>query len=130
MTENETRRPLVCLLAAAETSPSVLYGLYDVLSTAGAMYGEVTSGKTGDEVLDVRIVAATKEPFRCFGEILIEPHDGLEAIDEADAINVCDMFTPGESRNHWSNDPGDVMAPVSLAPSEPIESPCCDMNRL
>ncbi len=94
MTKNETRRPLVCLLASAETSPSVLYGLYDVLSTAGAIYGELTNGKTGDEVLDVRIVAATAEPFRCFGGVMVEPHDGLNALDEADFIIVCDMYTP------------------------------------
>jgi len=94
MTKNETRRPLVCLLASAETSPSVLYGLYDVLSTAGAIYGELTNGMTGDEVLDVRIVAATAEPFRCFGGVMVEPHDGLDALDEADFIIVCDMYTP------------------------------------
>ena len=94
MTMNDTRRPLVCLLASAETSPSVLYGLFDVLSTAGAMYCEMTSGRTGDEVLDVRIVAATPEPFRCFGNIMVEPHDGIDALDAADFIIVCDMYTP------------------------------------
>jgi transcriptional regulator GlxA family with amidase domain len=72
----------------------VLYGLYDVLSTAGAIYGELTNGKTGDEVLDVRIIAATVEPFRCFGGVMVEPHDGIDALDEADFIIVCDMYTP------------------------------------
>ena len=94
MTASNTRRPLVCLLASTETSPSVLYGLYDVLSTAGALYGEMTSGKTGDEVLDVRIVAASAEPFRCFGGIMVEPHGDIEALEEADFIIVCDMYTP------------------------------------
>ncbi len=94
MTVNDTRRPLVCLLASAETSPSVLYGLYDVLSTAGAVFGELTSGITGDEVLDVRIVAASAEPFRCFGGVMVEPHDGIATLDEADFIIVCDMYTP------------------------------------
>ena len=94
MTANDTRRPLVCLIASTETSPSVLYGLYDVLSTAGAIYGEMTTGKPGDEVLDVRIVAASAEPFRCYGGIMVEPHDDLEALDEADFIIVCDMYTP------------------------------------
>jgi transcriptional regulator GlxA family with amidase domain len=94
MSNNEDRRPLVCLLASAETSPSVLYGLYDVLSTAGAIYGELTKGVTGDEVLDVRIVSATPEPFRCFGGVMVEPHAGIDALDEADFIVVCDMYTP------------------------------------
>src|SRR5262249_52619087 len=43
--------PRICLLAAEETSPSVLYGLYDVLSTAGAVYSELTSGKPGEKAL-------------------------------------------------------------------------------
>ena len=94
MAADNTARPLVCLLASAETSPSVLYGLYDVLSTAGAIYGDLTTGKTGDEVLDVRIVAATAEPFRCFGGIMVEPHASLDTIDEADVAIVCDMYTP------------------------------------
>ena len=94
MTQHAERRPLVCLLAAAETSASVLYGLYDVLSTAGAMYGEVTKGVTGDEILDVRIVSATRERFRCFGGVVVEPHDVIDAVDAADFIIVCDMYTP------------------------------------
>ncbi|MDX1424881.1 MAG: helix-turn-helix domain-containing protein [Kiloniellales bacterium] len=94
MSNSEARRPLVCLLASAETSPSVLYGLYDVLSTAGAMYGELTSGKTGDEVLDVKIVAASAKPFRCFGNVMVEPHLGIDAVDEPDFVIVCDMYTP------------------------------------
>lgn len=94
MAAKRTHRPLVCLLAAAETSPSVLYGLYDVLSTAGTIYSEVTSGKAGHEALDVRIVATTKVPFRCFGNILVEPHNSLETINEADVIIVCDIYTP------------------------------------
>jgi len=100
MNKPETRRSLVCLLASAETSPSVLYGLYDVLSTAGAMYGELTSGKTGKEVLDVRIVAASAEPFRCFGKIMVEPHVGIDAVDEADFVIVCDMYTPIDTPPH------------------------------
>ncbi len=41
MTGSGTELPRVCLLAAAETSPSVLYGLFDVLSTVGAIYPEM-----------------------------------------------------------------------------------------
>ncbi len=94
MAKSETAKPRVCLLASAQTSPSVLYGLYDVLSTAGAIYGEVTKGVTGDEVLEVRIVAATAEPFRCFGNVMVEPHLGIDAVEEAAFVIVCDMYTP------------------------------------
>jgi transcriptional regulator GlxA family with amidase domain len=44
--------------------------------------------------LDVRIVAAQAEPFRCIGNVPVEPHCGIEAIDEAAVVVVCDMYTP------------------------------------
>ncbi len=94
MAASNHKLPCVCLLAAEETSPSVLYGLYDVLSTAGVVYSELTSGKPGRKALDVRIVAATGKPFRCFGGVMVEPHDGIEQLDQTDVAIVCDMYTP------------------------------------
>ena len=55
----ERVKPLIALLAAHETSPSVLYGLYDVLYSVGAVYPDMTMGEPGPEALDVRIVAAS-----------------------------------------------------------------------
>ncbi|MFL5750129.1 MAG: hypothetical protein ACJ767_05890, partial [Chloroflexota bacterium] len=60
-------KPRVALFAAPESSPSILFGLYDVLSTVGAVYPDMTTGEAGDELLDLRIVAADAEPFRCMG---------------------------------------------------------------
>ena len=94
MTGPENGLPRVCLLAAAETSPSVLYGLFDVLSTVGAIYREMTVGEAGIQVLDVMIVGATAEPFRCYGEVMVEPHAGIGELDEADVVIVCDMYQP------------------------------------
>jgi transcriptional regulator GlxA family with amidase domain len=91
---SKDKLPRICLLAAEETSPSVLYGLYDVLSTAGAVYSELTSGSPGEKALDVRIVSVTTGPFRCFGGVMVEPHNGIEHIDETDVAIICDMYTP------------------------------------
>ena len=41
---HQPARPLIALLAAPETSSSVLYGLYDVLVSAGAVYLDMTTG--------------------------------------------------------------------------------------
>ena len=90
----ETRRPRIALLAAPETSPSVLYGLYDVLLSVGAVFPDMTTGQPGDALLDVWIVASTGEPFRCFGNILVEPHAALADVDTVDVAIVCDMYTP------------------------------------
>lgn len=85
-------RPMFCLLAAEETSPSVLYGLYDVLFSVGAFFDELTTGKAGAPVLDTRIVAARADPFRCFGGVLVEPYASIDAIERADVVVVCDMY--------------------------------------
>ena len=81
----ETRRR-IALLAAPETSASVLYGLYDVLLSVGAVYPDMTVGEPGDALLDVPIVSATKEPFRCFGNVLVEPHHSIDEVDSADVV--------------------------------------------
>jgi transcriptional regulator GlxA family with amidase domain len=78
----------------------VLYGLYEVLSTAGAVYSELTSGNPGKKALDVRIVSASTNSFRCFGGVLVEPHDSIEHVDDTDAAIVCDMYTPIDTPPH------------------------------
>jgi len=88
------RRPAIALLVAPETSASVLYGLYDVLGTVGPMWPDMTAAEPGDALLDVRIVAATAAPLRCFGNIMVEPHAALDDAGDLDAIVVCDMYTP------------------------------------
>ncbi len=90
----EEAKPNVLLLASAETSPSVLYGLYDVLYSVGAVFADMTYGVPGPEALDVRIVAADAEPFRCLGNVRVEPHAGIDEIERADVVIVCDMYTP------------------------------------
>ena len=94
MTATETKHPLVCLLASKETSPCVLYGLFDVLSTAGAIYPEMTTGDTAEPLLDVKIVAATGEPFRCYGDVMVEPQFCIDDLESVDVAIVCDMYQP------------------------------------
>lgn len=87
-------RPRVALLAAPETSASVLYGLYDVLQSVGAVYPDMTMGDAGEGLLDVFVVAATREPFRCFGNILVEPAFGVDEAGDVDVVVIADMYTP------------------------------------
>src|SRR4051794_26881550 len=92
--DTDGMRPLILLLAEENTTPSVLFGLYDVLYSVGAVYPDMTVGEPGPEALDVRIVSRTGKPFRCIGNILIEPRNGIVAHDHADAVVVCDMYSP------------------------------------
>jgi transcriptional regulator GlxA family with amidase domain len=93
-------KPLIALLAAPETSPSVLYGFYDVLLSVGAVFPDMTAGTPGDAMLDVRIVAAGAHPFRCFGNILVEPQATIDDLDDVDVAIVCDMYTPIDCAPH------------------------------
>ncbi|MFH7042443.1 GlxA family transcriptional regulator [Paucibacter sp. JuS9] len=95
-----TQRPRIALLAAPETTPSVLFGLYDVLISVGAVYPDMVGGQVGEALLDVQIVAAVAQPFRCFGNILIEPHAAIGSHSEVDAVIVCDMYTPTDRAPH------------------------------
>ena len=88
----ERTKPLIALLAAPETSSSVLYGLYDVLASVGAVYLDMTTGTPGQELLDVRIVAAEGKPFHCVANVPVDPHGSIEDIDSPDAVIVCDLY--------------------------------------
>ena len=76
----------------------MLFGLYDVLLSAGAVCQDMTTGTPGDSLLDVKIVSVTAEPFRCFGRVLVEPHAALADLGIVDAVIVCDMYTPIDDR--------------------------------
>jgi transcriptional regulator GlxA family with amidase domain len=90
---NKRKKPFIALLAAPETSASVLYGLYDVLSSVGSVYLDMVTGSPGDELLDVCIVSADGKPFHCLGNIPVVPHASIDEIEVADTIVVCDMYT-------------------------------------
>lgn len=87
------KRPLITLLVAPETSASVLYGLYDVLISTGAVFSDMVKGAPGEELLDVRIVSADGKPFHCMGNIPVEPHTGIDRVEAPDAVIVCDLYT-------------------------------------
>lgn len=91
---NAPQTPTIILLVAENTSPAVLYGLYDVLYSVGAVFPDMTLGVPGPEAMDVRIVSKDGVPFRCLGNISIEPHAAISGIDRADAVVVCDMYSP------------------------------------
>ena len=88
------RKPVVALLAAPETSSLVLYGLYDVLLSAGAVYPDMVAGALAETLLDVKVVAAAATPFRCIGNVAIEPHASVASIGHVDVAIVCDIYMP------------------------------------
>jgi transcriptional regulator GlxA family with amidase domain len=93
-------KPAIALLATPETSPSVLYGMYDVLLSVGAVYSDLTTGQPEECLFDIKIVADSDEPFRCFGNVLVEPHDGVDGVEKTDVAVVCDIYSPIDKPPH------------------------------
>lgn len=91
------RKPRISLLVTPESTPAVLYGIYDVLTMVGMVYLDMVTGVAGDEMLDVKIVAQSAEPFRCYGNIPVEPHAGIDEISGTDAVVICDRYTRFDS---------------------------------
>lgn len=87
------RRPTIALLTGPSTSAAVLYGLYDVLQSAGAVFADMTLGRPGPESLDVRIISLDGRPFRCLGNIFVEPHGSIDDAGPLDAVVICDMYS-------------------------------------
>ena len=86
-------KPSVILLAAPETSASVLYGLFDVLQSVGSVYSDMVTGTPGNALLDVRIASADGKPFRCLGNIPVHPGVSIDQLVAPDAVIVCDLYT-------------------------------------
>lgn len=88
-------RPIkVSILATPDSSPSTLYGLYDVLSTVGVAWESYVTGDHFVPQFDVRIVAATSEPFRCAGDTLISTHGSIEDVEDTDIALVASVVIP------------------------------------
>ena len=74
----------------------MLYGLYDVLSTVGVLHPEMTFENPRKQLLDVIVVAAAAAPFRCYGNVLVEPDFAVDQLTEVDVdvVIVCNMYQP------------------------------------
>jgi transcriptional regulator GlxA family with amidase domain len=67
-------RPVeVLIVAVPETAGSALYGMLDVLSSAGSIWQQLVGSEAGRPVFRVRIVAEHARPFTCGHGIPVQP---------------------------------------------------------
>jgi len=94
----------VSLLALPESSASVLYGLYDVLSGAGRLWSEMTGEAEVCAGMTVEIVSPSSEPFRCWGGAPVAPHASLAERPESDLVVISDFAIPidFDPRGAWT----------------------------
>ena len=56
----------------------------------------MTAAEPGEAALDVFIVAATGQPFRCSSGVLVEPRAGIDDVTAADVVIVSDIYPPSD----------------------------------
>ena len=80
------------LLALPICSASVLYSLFDVLSSVGGMWSFLTGEKQLAAGFEVRIVAPQSDPFLCHGGIPVIPHAALAERNGSQIIVIPDLL--------------------------------------
>jgi transcriptional regulator GlxA family with amidase domain len=93
----------ISLIALPESGASVLYGLYDVLSSVGKAWCEFTGEDHGTTPFDVKIVANTTQMFRCLGGVPVIAHQRFRDTDACDIVIATDLMFPldVDTRGRW-----------------------------
>jgi transcriptional regulator GlxA family with amidase domain len=93
-------KPLkVSILATPDTSPSVLFGLYDIFSSVGVGWEMFVSGESAAPWFDVQIISVENKPFVCKccgGSALITPNASTQDADDTD-IAILASFAPKDA---------------------------------
>jgi transcriptional regulator GlxA family with amidase domain len=80
------------IVALPETAGSALYGMVDVLAAAGTLWRELVGDAPGRPAFRPRIVAPTREPFRCGNGIPVIPDLGIDEAAEADIVILPELW--------------------------------------
>lgn len=92
MNRSDSQRPVsIALVALPESTPATLYGLYEVFSSVGVTWGEVTGQRANGPRMEARIIAAGREPFTSAIGLPIAPQASFDEVTRADAVIVTDL---------------------------------------
>jgi transcriptional regulator GlxA family with amidase domain len=104
MPKTMAKKPLtVSLIAVPESTPAVLYGLFEVFASVGVAWPELTGEGTPEPAFDVRLVSPDGRPFTCAMGIPITPHNAVGDMQHTDIIVVADLALPlsADPRGRW-----------------------------
>ena len=82
----------VTVLAAPETTPGTVFGLYDLFSSTGRDWDLLTKGKAGLARARPFIVAAQREPFEAANGAWIQPHGRFDDFPVPDVVYVPEIL--------------------------------------
>jgi len=80
------------IVALPETAGSALYGIVDVLSSTGTLWSELVGEGLAPRLIRPRIVAPTREPFRCGNGIPVAPDLAIDEPAEASIVILPELW--------------------------------------
>jgi transcriptional regulator GlxA family with amidase domain len=90
----QDRPPRVSILVLPQSTPSSLYGLYEVFASVGRTWEELTGEPSDTRNLEPRLVARSLDPIQSALGFAITPNG---ALDDADVVIVTDIAIPDPS---------------------------------
>src|SRR5690606_19633388 len=87
----ESGKLIVALLAVPESTASTLYGMFEVLESAGRDWGLVTDGVPGESRIRPMIVSADGRAFDSSSGLRIAPSCSLGACPQPDVVAIPDL---------------------------------------
>jgi transcriptional regulator GlxA family with amidase domain len=92
---SDARPPVnVSILAFAEASASVVYGMYDLFMSAGRDWGIIVDGAPGPTLMRPRVVSAHAGPFTVANDVRITPEATLDGGPLPDIVCVPEANVP------------------------------------
>jgi transcriptional regulator GlxA family with amidase domain len=104
MNQRDNSPPVpVSLAVLPETTPTSLFGLYEVLSSVGHIWSELTGEPTVARPMAVRLVGPRRGRVIGAGGVPITPHVTFAEAKEAGVVIVTDLSLPvdGDPRGRW-----------------------------
>lgn len=122
----------VSLLATPDTTPSTLFGLFDIFSSVGIGWETFISGEPPAAVFNVKIVSVQKEPFLCEGcgsSILVTPHATTDESLDTD-IAIVGSFIARDALSARTHDERELRWLVELKERGTLISAMCTSSVL
>jgi transcriptional regulator GlxA family with amidase domain len=88
------RRPVVAVLVLPDSTASVVFGMYDLLRSAGRDWGMVVDGMPGTERLIAVTVAETLDPVYVSNGVMVVPTHTYDTMPAPDVVVVPELNIP------------------------------------
>ena len=80
------------IVAVPETAGSALYGMLDVLSSAGNIWQALVGTEQPQRLIQTRVVSQSTKPFRCGNGIPVSPHVSIASNPKADIVILPELW--------------------------------------